>query len=175
MAANTSATQEFGLRKAIVIFDSRYGNTQRIATSLEAGLKETNLQTVCLNAKDVDMNSLKQYDLICIGAPTEMFTASKSIKNFLNELNKVDLSGKFGFAFDTKLPSSLSGSASKFIENKLKDFRLEIVIPRISAIVIKLKGAPGDVVLNEGEEKRLELIGRQIGAILAGKGKIISA
>ena len=39
--------------KAIVIFDTRYGNTEKIAKSLEIGLKEAGILTVCMNARDV--------------------------------------------------------------------------------------------------------------------------
>jgi flavodoxin len=57
--------------------------------------------------KDIPINSLKEYDLVCVGAPTEGFTASKSIKEFLGRLKGIDLAGKyrFAFAFDTKLDS----------------------------------------------------------------------
>jgi flavodoxin len=94
---------------AIVIFDTRYGNTGKIAKSFETGLKEAGIQTVCVNAKDVAVESLKEYDLICIGAPTEAFSASKPMKQFLGRLKTIDLSGKHGFAFDTKLDSHYEG------------------------------------------------------------------
>jgi len=50
--------------RASVVFDTRYGNTEKIARSLETGLKEAGIQTVCVNAKDVAIDSLKQDDLI---------------------------------------------------------------------------------------------------------------
>jgi len=129
--------------RACVIFDTRYGNTEKIAKSFETGLKEAGIQTVCVNAKDVAVDSLKEYDLICVGAPTEWLTASKQIKEFLGKLRSVDLSGKYGFAFDTKLGAPLSGSAAKFIEKELKSVGLQIVAPRESAIVGGVqKGGP---------------------------------
>jgi flavodoxin len=107
--------------KACVIFDTRYGNTERIARSFETGLKEAGVQTVCTNAKEANLESLKEYDLIAVGAPTEKITASESIKEFLEKLkNTTDLSGMFGFAFDTKLSYPLTGSAAKYIEKELK-------------------------------------------------------
>ena len=83
--------------RACVIFDTRYGNTEKIAKSFEMGLKKAGVQAVCVNAEDVAVDSLKQYDLICVGAPTEAFTASKPIKEFLGKLKSIDLSGKCGF------------------------------------------------------------------------------
>jgi len=125
--------------RACVIFDTRYGNTEKIAKSFETGLKEAGIQTVCVNAKDVAVDSLKQYDLICVGAPTEGFTASKPMKEFLGKLKSIDLSEKYGFAFDTRLDWRLSGSAAKFIEKELANLDLQIIAPRESAIVFASK------------------------------------
>lgn len=158
--------------RACVIFDTRYGNTEKIAKSLETGLKEAGIQTICVNAKDVAVDSLKQYELICVGAPTEAFTASKPMKEFLGKLKSIDLSGKYGFAFDTKLDSRFSGSAAKFIEKELRNLGLQIIAPRASAIV---KGTKSKTVLKEGEEKRFGQIGLQVGTTLAARGKVIPA
>jgi len=157
--------------RACVIFDTRYGNTEKVARSFETGLKEAGIQTVCVNAKDVAVDSLKQYDLICVGAPTEAFTASKPMKEFLGKLKSTDLSGKYGFAFDTKLDSRFSGSAAKFIEKELSNKGLQIIAPRESALVFSLKerGATTGARLKEGEEKRFGQVGLQVGSALAAR------
>lgn len=159
--------------RACVIFDTRYGNTEKIAKSFETGLKEAGIQTVCVNARDVPVDSLKQYDLICVGAPTEGFTASKPMKEFLGKLKSIDLSGRHGFAFDTRLDWRLSGSAAKFIEKELNNLGLQIIAPRESAIVFALKetGTITGARLKEGEEKRFEQIGLQIGTVKAQYGE----
>ena len=95
------------------MFDTRYGNTEKIAKSLERGLNQTCIETVCVNTRDVTVDLLKQYDMICVGAPTQFMTASRSMKKFLGKLKSMNLFGKYGFAFDTKFDSRMSGSASK--------------------------------------------------------------
>ena len=159
--------------RACVIFDTRYGNTEKIAKSFETGLKEAGIQTVCVNAKDVPVDSLKQYDLICVGAPTEGFTASKPMKKFLGKLKSIDLSGRYGFAFDTRLDWRLSGSAAKFIEKELNSLGLQIIAPRESAIVfaLKEKGTITGARLKEGEEKRFEQAGAEVGTALTARGR----
>ena len=156
-----------------MIFDTRYGNTEKIARSFEKGLKEAGLQTVCVNARDVTVESLKEYDLICVGAPTEAFSASKRMKEFLGKLKSIDLSGKYGFAFDTKLDWRLSGSAAKFIEKELNNLGLRMIAPRESAVVLTLKekGAITGARLKEGEEKRFGQIGLQVGTTKAQSGQ----
>jgi flavodoxin len=161
--------------KAIVIYDTRFGNTEKVAKSLEIGLKEAaGIQAaICMNARDVSVDSLIEYDLICIGAPTEGFTASRSIKEFLARLKAVKLAGKYGFAFDTKLDSRLSGSAAKYIEKELINRGFKIIVPRQSAIVfaIKERGAIVDAKLKEGEDKNFEQTGVRIGARSIQLGK----
>jgi flavodoxin len=163
--------------RAYVIFDTRYGNTEKIARSFESGLKEAGIETVCVNAKDAPVELLKQYNLICVGGPTEAFTASKPIREFLGKLKGLELSGKYGFAFDTKLDWRFSGSAAKFIEKELSNLNLSIVAPRESAIVFSLKerGAINGARFKEGEEKRFEQIGLRIGAALAARRGTVPA
>jgi len=152
-----------GIIKAIIIFDTRYGNTEKIAKSLERGLNQTGIETVCVNTRDVTVDLLKQYDMIGVGAPTQFMTASRPMKKFLGKLKSIDISGKYGFAFDTKFDSRMSGSAAKFIEEKLKNLGLEIIAPRESAIVFGMNEKEGGAILKEGEETRFEQIGLRIG------------
>lgn len=169
-----------GLRRlsAAVVFSSRFGSTEKIAKSFEVGLKEAGLETLCVNAQDFAPESLKQYDLICIGGPTEMFSASKQTKEYLKMTKGINLAGKFGFAFDTRLDSRVSGSASKYIEHAMDDQGLHVVAPRQSAMVdtVKERGAIVGAVLKEGEEKRFQELGHRIGE-LASKavGKVAFA
>lgn len=90
-------------------------------------------------------------------------TASRPMKKFLGKLKSIDISGKYGFAFDTKFDSRMSGSAAKFIEEKLKNLGLEIIAPRESAIVFGMNEKEGGAILKEGEETRFEQIGLRIG------------
>jgi len=127
--------------RAVVIFDSKFGNTGQIAKSLAGGLQRAGVDTDCFNLRDVGPDSLSSYDLVAIGGPTQAFTASKRMKDYLQKLEEIgNLKGKRGFAFDTKFASRLSGSASKYIENKLSRMGLKIVRPRQSAIVKKSEG-----------------------------------
>ncbi|MDG6997221.1 MAG: flavodoxin domain-containing protein [Nitrososphaerota archaeon] len=150
-------------KRAVVVFDTRYGNTEKIARSLEAGLKKSGIITSCVNAKEVSPSSLKEHDLIAVGAPTEWRSASKPMKAFLESLKSVDLFGKYGFAFDTKLTRPLSGSASNLIEKELRNLGINIIAQRESATVFLESGSTTGARLKQGEEKRFEEIGLRIG------------
>lgn len=162
--------------KAILIFDTRFGSTERISRAIEAGLKQTGIQSNSINARDANPESLKEYDLICIGAPTEVFSASKPIKEFLRKLGNLDLAGKYSFVFDTKVESRLSGSGAKYIEKELKNLGLLPVMPRESAIVSPVRQGSqfSGSTLKEGEEKRFEDIGIKLGNTLLNTSKVVS-
>ncbi len=166
MSANSSSSE----LKAIVIFDSRFGYTEKIANAIELGLRESDVKSACINFKDVKPESLKEYDLIAVGAPTEKIAASKSIKDFFETLNGMSLTGRCGFAFDTRFDSRLAGSAAKFIERKLNELGVEIILPHSSAFVVSAKEEKGGVKLREGEVERFQGIGKQAGALLARTG-----
>ncbi|MDA4115113.1 MAG: flavodoxin family protein [Thaumarchaeota archaeon] len=163
--------------RALVIFDSRYGNTEKIARSLGAGISEAGVETECINARDAKVDSLKDLDLVCIGAPTEAFSASKPIKDFIAKLDGADLAGKWGFAFDTKLDWRISGSAAKFIEKELKRLGLRILAPRESAIVFSppARDRASTTRLEEGEEPRFRRVGKMVGDSLLASAKPVLA
>lgn len=162
-------------KRGIVIFDTRYGNTEKIARSFERGLEQTGIQTVCISTKDASLELVKGCDLIAIGAPTEWHSASKPMKEFLEGLRGADFSNKYGFAFDTKLDTPLSGSAARFIEKKLKRTGLQIIRKCESAIVFRERETPRGAILKDGEEKRFEQLGSQIGADLVSRGATVLA
>lgn len=165
--------------KACVIFDSRFGNTGTVARSIVAGLRRAGIDAAAVNTKEVKADaSLEQYDLLCFGAPTEAFTASRPMKDLLQKLRGVDLSGRRGFAFETRVDWRLSGSAAKFIEKWLTGQGLLIIAPCESAIVsvLRERGQIVGATLVGGEEERFERIGARLGAgVLAEEEDAIQA
>jgi flavodoxin len=168
--------------EACVVFDTRYGNTEKIARALETGLKKAGIQTACANVKDVAVGSLGRYDLICVGGPTQYRTASETMQAFLESLRNVDLAGKAAFAFDTRRDSPLAGSAAKRIEEALAKRGMKVARQRTSATMVSSGPERGkqefeseeewkewkhrNERLQEGEEGRFEQIGVQVGKSL---------
>jgi flavorubredoxin len=162
--------------KALILFDTQFGNTEAIAYGLAKGLQDAGVESECTNIDLARMDNIAAYDLLAMGAPTQYLSASKPMKEFLRRLEVANLKGKYGFAFDTKLDSPLSGSAAKFIEKKLKELGLEIIKPRISAIVFVKKeskehGAKSreETVLKDGMQELFEKVGTEIGVLLLNR------
>ena len=153
------------MKKAIVVCDSRFGNTEKIARALARGLKKQSVGADCVRVDEVDLDKLGEYDLLAIGGPTHMIGMSEPMKNFMKRLETVDIKGKIGFAFDTRNESRmnkrswfmLENSAAKRIEGKMKGMKVRIVKPRESALVNGREGP-----LEEGMEERFERIGAEL-------------
>ena len=145
------------MKKAAVIYDSKFGNTEKIARALSEGMKREGLVVDCLKTDGADPGKLVEYDVLAIGAPTQAFRMSGPMKEFLGKLENVDLRGKKGFAFDTRLKSRFAGSAANGIEKKLKELGVTIIRDYASAIVGGTEGP-----LEEKAEKRFEQIGSEI-------------
>ena len=155
--------------KAMVLYGSVFGNTEKIARALSRGIQRHCIVD-CLNIRDADPKKFAEYGLIAIGAPTQAHSAYKPMKDFLSGLEGMkDLAGVPGFAFDTKFDMPLSGSAAKYIEKRLEELGFKIFAPRASAIV---SGGMKDNVLRDGEEARFERIGDEIGSALANLTEI---
>jgi flavorubredoxin len=159
--------------KAIVIYDTLFGNTEKVAEALAKGIKNHGVEVKCINIKDASIDDLEQYNLVAVGAPTHYLKTSKPMKDFLSQLEGAsrNFAGKYGFAFDTRYDSFMAGSAAKYIEKKLDKIGLEMIRPRTSAIVrgTKEKGKGCDTTLREGEETVFEAVGNEIGTILVAK------
>jgi flavodoxin len=153
------------MRKGIVIYDSNFGNTEKIARALALGLGEKGAEIDCLKVNQVDIERLAEYDFIAVGGPTHIISASKPMKEFLERLKAVDLRGLKGFSFDTRNESRMNSrmwllfenSAARVIESALRGMKVDIVRPRRSAIV---EGREGP--LHEGMEETFRQIGVEI-------------
>ena len=153
------------MKKAIVVYDSRFGNTEKIARALAQGMAKQGVEVDCGRIDEVDIDKLAEYDLLVIGGPTHMIGMSEPMKSFMKRLKIVDIKGIKGFAFDTRNESRmnkkswfmLENSAARRIEGKMKSMKVRTVRPRESALVI---GREGPLV--EGMEEAFEQIGVEI-------------
>jgi flavodoxin len=159
-SSSSSNRGEDTLAKALVVYYSLHGNTEKVAKALVAGLESGGCDASSASVDSVNLDSLGDTDLLCVGTPVHAWNAARPAKEFLGRLKGVEgLDGKKAFAFDTKFRSRFSGSAGGKVEKKLKGLGLEIVMPAKSAIVLGTEGP-----LEEGAEDTF----RQIGAELAG-------
>jgi flavorubredoxin len=106
--------------KAIVIYDTLFGNTEKAAEALTRGVQNHGIEVKCINIKEVDIDNLEQYKLIAVDAPTHFLRASRPMKEFLSRLEGAsrNFAGKYGFAFDTRYDSFMAGQRCKVYREK---------------------------------------------------------
>jgi len=146
----------------MVVYYSMFGNTEKVAKALAAGLQNGGVDVDVVKVADVNYDEMGKVDLLGVGSPVHGWNPSKPVNEFLAQLKSVEgLSGKKAFAFDTKMKSRLSGSAGGKIERKLKDIGLTIVRQSESAVV---EGREGP--LEESAEGRFKQIGMELAKML---------
>jgi len=143
--------------KAIVVYDTKFGNTERIAKVLADGMKERGVKVDCVQVEKVEIDRLTEYDLLAIGGPTHTRNISKPIKGFLEKLESVDVRGMKAFAFDIRVKRLFAGSAGKRIEKALKRLGMSIIRPYSSALVKEREGP-----LEEEMEKMFKHISAEL-------------
>ena len=100
---------------ALVIYDSTYGNTKKVAAVIAATL---GTDAKCIYVSDVQLENL-QTDLVIVGCPINAWHPTPKITAFLNDLGPSSLAGVKAASFDTRVDSFFSGNAAKKIAKGL--------------------------------------------------------
>ncbi len=95
--------------KALVIYDSFFGNTEQIAQAIGAAIgaalgSQDDVET--RRVGDVRPDQLTGLSLLVVGSPTRAFNASPAINDFLKAIPANSLKGVKVAAFDTRFPQS---------------------------------------------------------------------
>jgi flavodoxin len=87
---------------ALIVYDSQFGNTKRIAQAIGEAL-ETSGAVHVLHVADVTPQRLENLDTLIVGSPTQRFRPTLPITTFLKSLPAGSLKGVRAAAFDTRL------------------------------------------------------------------------
>ena len=88
--------------KALVVFESYFGNTEKIARAVAEGLA-AHCEVTVLRVADARPEQFKAFDLVVIGSPTRGFRPSDGTKALLKALPAGALQGVKVVAFDTRM------------------------------------------------------------------------
>jgi flavodoxin len=155
--------------KAMVVYDSVFGNTGKIAQAIGHALGS--LEDVeTLKVSEVKPEQLAGLTLLVVGSPTRQFSPTGATTSFLKSIPKDGLKGVKVAAFDTRFTVSaieevrilaffvrIFGYAAKPIADRLKKKGGELAIPPEGFYVGDTKGP-----LLEGELERAADWAREI-------------
>jgi flavodoxin I len=128
--------------KALVIYDSVHGNTEKIAQVIGEAIG-----VLVVKVGDVTPANLDGLELLIVGAPTHGGSPTKGIGALLKTLPM--LPGAKGAAFDTRGVKSAFGVAADKIARGLEKAGIILLVPPEGFVVKGVKGP-----LAEGEVER---------------------
>jgi len=148
---------EVSQMKALVVYDSVYGNTEKIAKTIGGAIAG---EVKVLRPGEVNPSDLGSIDLLVVGSPTQGGKATPAIKEFLSKIAANALKNVSVASFDTRYGTRLVrlfGYADGRIADILKEKGGRLAVPPEGFIV---KGQKGP--LKEGELERAALWGKEI-------------
>lgn len=113
--------------KALIIYDSAYGNTEQIAEAMAGGIGSSHTALLMLVGK-VKKSDLKMIDLLVVGSPTQGGRPTQSIQEFIKNLSPKSLSNINFAAFDTRFAIREHGLGLKMLMKTIG-----FAAPRIAA------------------------------------------
>lgn len=118
--------------RALVVYDSQWGNTEAIARAVGAVLgAETRVE----RAGNLRPRDLADLELLVVGSPTQGGRPLASVTQLLAELSRDALTTTHAAAFDTRLPAAERGFALRLLMRTIG-----YAAPRI-AKALEAKGA----------------------------------
>lgn len=157
--------------QSVVIYDSRFGNTEKIAEAIGRGAGTLGDVKVISTAEAAgDAQTLTgRPDLLLLGGPTQNRRPSPGLRAFLDGL-PVSLRGVRSASFDTRYrgPVWLMGSAAAEAAKVILKAGGELVAPAESFFIVR-RGSLERQTLEPGEIERAEQWGRRVAATAIGR------
>jgi flavodoxin len=135
---------------ALVLYDSKFGNTERIAETIALAFQES-VSTRLAAIEDVPdlVPALVGVDILVIGGPTHVHGISAGLRHMIEALGDESLKDKRTAVFDTRLHGMkvVTGSASARLGRLMRHRGAWLVVPPASFIVEGREGPlqPGEV------------------------------
>jgi len=123
------------MSKVLILYDTRTGNTGRMARAVADGAKSVEGVEVVLKRVGEGSGELADADGIILGSPTHNTKPSRVMKGLLSNLSEVPLKGKVGAAFGSY---GWSGEAPGIIARALKSQDMRVI-----GEALRVKRTPG--------------------------------
>ena len=144
--------------KTLIIYDSEYGNTEKIAQAL-AGTFQAMGQACAVRVNGIHPCELEGVDLLIIGAPTQKWRTTTAMQAFLEQIVPKSLCRLEVASFDTRYhkPRMITGSAAGVIARNLQHLGSRPLVPSESFFVTGRQGP-----LEAGELERVVAWARSV-------------
>jgi MFS family permease len=144
------------LAEAIVVYDTKFGNTKKVAEDIALGFEDEGVKVRIKDVKKTRKNEIPKFDLMVLGAPTHINDAKKDTKKFLKRLKSTNLSSVKFAAFDTRITNARKGASMK-IESILTELGASKLQDGLTVWVSGMRGP-----LEEGSEEKSKTFGSEL-------------
>jgi flavodoxin len=123
----------------VVVYDSQYGNTERIAQAIANTLREFG-QAQAIRIDPAHPVSFHGVDLLILGSPTQGMRPTPAMQALLETVSPASLSGLAVACFDTRFRGFLwKNSAAPRMVKQLRMLGVEPIVPPESFFVKAMK------------------------------------
>ena len=134
------------MTKVLIAYDTKYGNTKRVAELIAEGLRETEaIDVTLIDMEHEDLEDVFEYEAILVGSPNHAGRPTRTFKKFIDQLGKMDFQALPMAAFDTYLGGDFEKAMKKMDERiREKIPGASILSPGLSIRVVGMKGPIDD-------------------------------
>jgi NAD(P)H dehydrogenase (quinone) len=96
------AAKDSSVPRGIVVYDSKTGNTEKMALAISQGMQQNGVDTRVKRVDKATLNDLMEADAIVLGSPTYFANMTTKMKDFIDKSIKIypdKLADKAGAAF----------------------------------------------------------------------------
>lgn len=123
----------------LVVYDSQYGNTERIAQAIAGTLRSFG-QARAVRVDPAYPIGFQGVDLLILASPTQGFRPTPAIQSFLDNVSYQSLSGLAVACFDTRFRGRLwKSAAASRMARQLRSMGIEPIAPPESFYVKSMK------------------------------------
>ena len=154
------------MKRLLVVFDTTYGNTEKLGREIAAGIEATGIaECKVIGIKAVKDEDISGFDGVLFGGPIHAFRATRGIKGAVKNAAKKGLDGKLVSSFDTyQAPGHKSKAAKQIIDELVKRAPgAKVFSPGYSALVDGREGP-----LNSAEPAKAREFGQRFAQELSG-------
>ena len=143
--------------KAMVVYDSKWGNTQKIAEAIASGIGGG---TKALRVGDLESTVIADKELLVLGCPVIIGKPSKPMQEYLKSVAKSLKGGPKIAVFDTRMTSEAAKKYGYAADQMISDFKKQgcNLVSEPKGFIVVGRNGP----LAEGEEKRATKWGKEL-------------
>ncbi len=156
------------MSKVLIVYDSRTGNTEKMAKAVAEGVKEAAIEVELKKVDEVKLSDLEAADGIILGSPCHFGVMSDKMKGLIDKSSEIlgKLANKVGAAFSSSM--ARGGGSETTVLSLIQAMLIHEMIIAGGALAAK-EGLYGAIALSAPDEKAsnaCRLLGKRVAELV---------